>query len=587
MVRSLKAESFYSDLKAAAAAASSSPLLIFPSASDTDSLCSLKIITHILSTDSILFSVYPVASFADIAKNSLLSSHKDQNLCLLLINWGSTHDLNRILDLRPDCLTRVFVVDSHRPVHLHNLSEQNDRVVVLYTADDENQADLSYDFEISAVANCSNLESDDELEEDSSSDSESESDSDLEEDAEGRRTKRRRVSQDAESDPVRFYRRLKREYYKIGTFHGKPSGCLLFELAHSLRKSTNDLLWLACVSLTDQFVHERLTNERYQASVMELEQHINSYGNLETVSQIKLKDGTIINAPENSRIAYEDEPRLILLREWSLFDSMFYSSYIATKLRTWSDNGLKKLKLLLARMGFPLMDCQKKFLYMSKEVKTKMRDEFQRFLPEYGLTDLYYRSFMRVHGFGFKLSAADVVYGVTALLESKTGSFWGAYSALSLNNLDKLKKGMELAIEVQRAILSQGSKAITKSGFIRSGRKFRWVKLEDPVDVEKLGHPLALTKFSYFLLDALKERGAKVKPLICCCMAKEVNRVLVVGVCNKPRIGAVKGNEFGVVFKAAAQEFGAESFEELFESSCIVIDALALGSFMIRLTEML
>ncbi|KAF3327282.1 cell division control protein 45 [Carex littledalei] len=586
MVRSIKAESFYSDLRAAAAASATSPLLIFPSASDTDSLCALKIITHILSTDSILFSVYPVSSFADIAKNSLLSSSKDQTLCLLLINWGSSHDLNRILDLRPESRTRVFVIDSHRPIHLHNLSEQNDRVVVLYTADDENQADLSYDFEISVVANCSTLDSDDELEEDSSSDSESESDSDLE-DGEGRKTKRRRVSEEAESDPVRFYRRLKREYYKIGTFHGKPSGCLLFELAHSLRKSTNELLWLACVSLTDQFVHERLTNERYQASVMELEQHINSYGNLESVSQIKFKDGTIINAPENSRIAYEDEPKLMLLREWSLYDSMLNSSYIATKLRTWSDNGLKKLKLLLARMGFPLMDCQKKFLYMSKEVKTKMRDEFERFLPEYGLTDLYYRSFMRVHGFGFKLSAADVVYGVTALLESKPGNFWDAYSALSLNNLDKLKKGMKIAIEVQMAILSQGSKAITKSGFIRSGRKFRWVKLEDPVDVEKLGHPLALTKFCYFLLDALKERGAKVKPLICCCIAKEKNRVLVVGVCNKPRIGAVKGNEFGAVFKAAAQEFSAENFEELFESSCIVIDALALGSFMIRLTEML
>jgi Ribosomal proteins L26 eukaryotic, L24P archaeal len=32
----------------------------------------------------------------------------------------------------------------------------------------------------------------------------------------------------------------------------------------------------------------------FMASYMELKQHINSYGNLETVSQIKLKDGTMI-----------------------------------------------------------------------------------------------------------------------------------------------------------------------------------------------------------------------------------------------------------------------------------------------------
>ncbi|RLN34558.1 hypothetical protein C2845_PM03G10340 [Panicum miliaceum] len=153
---------------------------------------------------------------------------------------------------------------------------------------------------------------------------------------------------------------LRREYYRLGTFHGKPSGCLMYDLAHALRKNTNELLWLACVALTDQFVHDRITNERYQAAVMELEQHINGSGNLDPSgfgSVLTLKDGTKIRASKTSRIAYEDEPRLMLLREWSLFDSMLCSSYVATKLKTWSDNGLKKLKLLLARMGFPLADC--------------------------------------------------------------------------------------------------------------------------------------------------------------------------------------------------------------------------------------
>jgi cell division control protein 45 len=149
-------------------------------------------------------------------------------------------------------------------------------------------------------------------------------------------------------------------YYRLGAFHGKPSGCM-YHLAHALRRNTNELLWLACVSLTDQFVHDRITNERYQAAVMELEQHINGSGNLDPSGAglvVTLKDSTKIWAPETSRIAYEDEPRLMLLREWSLFDSMLCSSYVATRLKTWTDNGLKKLKLLLARMGFALADCQ-------------------------------------------------------------------------------------------------------------------------------------------------------------------------------------------------------------------------------------
>ncbi|XP_030933293.1 cell division control protein 45 homolog [Quercus lobata] len=592
MVREQRVDLFYSKLRESVTASSYSPLLIFPSTSDVDSLCALKIVFHVLESDSIRYACYPVSSFQEIHKYAgpnLCSS--DEPISILLINWGCHRDLRKILNLGP--VARVFVVDSHRPIHLHNLSDQNDRVVVLYTQDDEHQADLAYDFDVSALASASDLNSDDEVDELDSED-ENDSDSEEEEDGSGSR-KRRKVAGENEEDPVQLFGKLKKEYYHMGTFHGKPSGCLMYDLSHSLRKNTNELLWLACVSLTDQFVHERLTDERYQAGVMELEQHINSSGNLEAVNSVTLKDGTKIRAPNASRIAYEDEPRLMLLQEWTLFDSMLCSSYIATKLKTWSDNGMKKLKLLLARMGFALVDCQQKFQYMNLEVKRKMKDEFERFLPEYGLTDFYYRSFLRLHGYRSRVSAADVVYGVTALLESfvKTdGScaskqFGVAYDALSLGNLDKLKAGMQNAIKIQRAILRQGSTAITKTGCIRSGRKFRWLKLEDSVDTKLLGYPQALTKFCYFLMDALREKGARMKPLLCACLSQEPNKVLVVGVCGKPRLGAVQGNAFGIAFRNAAEEIGSEFFHELFDSSWIFLDAAAVNSFMVRLTEKL
>ncbi|GAB2289807.1 hypothetical protein Dimus_024110 [Dionaea muscipula] len=613
MVRELSVNSFYTKLRESSlcdpsfSSSSSSlaaplPLLIFPSTSDVDSLCALKIIFHVLESESIQYACYPVSSFTEIHK--YLEPHLgpgdscvDIPLTMLLINWGSHRDLRRVLNLGR--LTRVFVVDSHRPIHLHNLSRMNEEVVVLYTLDDERQADLSYDFDVSELANACDLDAEDDNEEvvsEAGSDSDDDEDEDEDDDGGGvGRRKRRRVGDEADNDPVELFKRLKKQYYQMGTFHGKPSGCLMYELSHSLRKNTNEQLWLACVSLTDQLVHERLTNERYQAGVMELEQHINSLGNLHAITSVTLKDGTRIRAPDSSRISYEDEPKLMLLREWNLFDSMLCSSYIATKMKTWSDNGMKKLKLLLARMGFALVDCQQKFQYMNLEVKRKMKDEFERFLPEYGLNDFYYRSFLRLHGYSSRVSAADVVYGVTALLESSVmfdGSyastqFGVAYDALSLRNLDKLRTGMQSAIKVQRAILRQGSTAITKRGSIRSGRKFRWVKLEDSVDTKLLGYPQALTKFCYFVMDALREKGAKMKPLLCACVGQDQDKVLIVGVNGKPRLGAVQGNSFGLAFKSAAEETGAEFFHELFESSWIVLDKVAVNPFMIRLSEKL
>jgi cell division control protein 45 len=610
MVREHRLDSFYTKLRQSAHSSSTtSPVLIFPSTSDVDSLCALKIIFKILQSDSIQYACYPVSSFREIHNYAKPTTSDSDPISILLINWGSQRDLRKILNLGPNAT--VFVIDSHRPIHLHNLSDQNDKVVVLFTQEDEKQADLAYDFEfpLTALANASTTIDSDSDSDESDSDSDSESDSESEhEDEDGKsrkKRKRKRNSEDGEpgegqeeeerQDPVKLYRKRKKEYYRLGTFHGKPSGFLMYELAHFLRKNTDELLWLACVALTDQFVHERLSDERYSDGVMELEQYINSSGNLDAVNSVTLKDGTKIRAPNSSRIAYEDEPKLMLLQEWNLFDSMLCSSYIATKLKTWSDNGMKKLKLLLARMGFALSDCQQKFQYMNVEVKRKMKREFEKFLPEYGLTDFYYRGFLRIHGYSSKVSAADVVYGVTALLESFVNSdgscasmqFNVAFDALSLNNVDKLKAGMQQAIKVQRAILRQGSVAITKNGYIRSGRKFRWVKLEDSAESRLLGYPQALTKFCYFLMDALREKGARMKPLICACMSQEPNKVLVVGVCGRPRLAAAQGNAFGVAFRSAAEDVDSEFFHELFESSWIVLESKSVNSFMVKLTEKL
>ncbi|GKA80681.1 cell division control protein 45 [Tanacetum coccineum] len=594
MVREKSIESFYSKLRESAIrSAGNTPLLIFPSTSDVDSLCALKIIGHVLESDSVRYACYPVSSFKEIHKyaGGGLSGGlgEDEAVTILLINWGCHRDLRKVLEIGQ--FARVFVVDSHRPIHLRNLSEMNERVVVLYTEDDEVQGDLRYGCDVKVLVDACDVDGVYEVEEEEDSDDDSDSD---DEDGIGSR-KRKRDSED-EDDPVKIFRKFKKEYYHMGTFHGKSSGCLMYKLSDLMRKSTNDLLWLACVALTDQFVHERLPNERYQEGVMELEEFILRLENLrEVTTSVTLKDGTIICAPEASRIAHEDEPRLMLLQEWNLFDSMLCSSYMATKLKTWSDNGTKKLMLLLAQMGFALEECKQKFRYMSVEIKKKMKEEFDHYLPDYGLNDFYYRGFLLLHGYSSKISAADVVYGVTALLESSIDSndscapkqFGEAYDALSLRKLDKLELGMRHAIKIQRAILRQGSSAITRKGSIRSGSKFRWVKLEDSADAKLLGYPQALTKFGYFLMDALREKGAKMKPLICVCYTEGREKVLIVAVCGKPRLGAVQGNAFGIAFRTAAEETGAEFFHELFESSWIILEAVAVNSFMIRLTEKL
>jgi cell division control protein 45 len=51
-------------------------------------------------------------------------------------------------------------------------------------------------------------------------------------------------------------------------------------------------------------------------------------------------------------IQCEDEYRFMLFRHWSLYDSMFHSGYVASKLGVWREYGQKRLNNMFAKMGY-------------------------------------------------------------------------------------------------------------------------------------------------------------------------------------------------------------------------------------------
>lgn len=55
--------------------------------------------------------------------------------------------------------------------------------------------------------------------------------------------------------------------------------------------------------------------------------------------------------PGDSRIQTEDEYRFMLFRHWSLYDSMYHSGYVASKLSVWRDYGRRRLNNMFAKMG--------------------------------------------------------------------------------------------------------------------------------------------------------------------------------------------------------------------------------------------
>lgn len=102
------------------AASSSAVTVLIIVAADPDALCACKILTNLLSVDTIGYRTVPVSGWKDLA-----AIHRDQVAAnedlrsIIYLNLGSLLDLVEDIELPPRVM--LHVLDSHRPYNLGNL----------------------------------------------------------------------------------------------------------------------------------------------------------------------------------------------------------------------------------------------------------------------------------------------------------------------------------------------------------------------------------------------------------------------------------------------------------------------------------
>jgi cell division control protein 45 len=115
----------------------------------------------------------------------------------------------------------------------------------------------------------------------------------------------------------------------------------MFHLAWKLNKDDKDLLWLAIVAITEQYILGKIENTQYVLATGELQAHSNRLKNRSNDADVST----------SFKITYEKDLKLILYRHWSVESSLKYSMFTACKMKLWSHRGGKKLHELLADMG--------------------------------------------------------------------------------------------------------------------------------------------------------------------------------------------------------------------------------------------
>jgi hypothetical protein len=88
---------------------------------------------------------------------------------------------------------------------------------------------------------------------------------------------------------------------------------------------------------------------------------------------------------------------------------------------------------------------------------------------------------------------AEKEYNLEAAQECKYANFWVAYDALDKNNKNLIEMGIEMAKELQKALVQIGTSIIDKKE-VKAGEGFRYVFLENDYlkDVQLFQYPLAL-----------------------------------------------------------------------------------------------
>jgi len=624
------------------------PVQIFASLK-VDSVCAVRILQQLLHVDQVTYELHPVQGYEDIQRinQTQIIPRIDEVHSIVLINCGGNYDMHELLfgktmeedgnDIDHVC---VYIIDSQRPFALENVYNQNN----IFLLDDEKDKGLE---------NYPPLV--DESDDDESEAEDSEYIDSEEDEFEGenpRPSKRRRLGDvELRAKAERRKGRLRiQEYYKYTRWAKSPASAILYQMAAAVNKSDNALLWLSILGLTDMFVNSRMERDTYDGNLLymktlvttfnefikptksaswQMDQELNSTASsrrllelngasaadstilgassimddgTEAGSQVGYDDDTLVKLRPTSHIQESKEFQFHLMRQWNLFDSMYHSRYVATKLNVWTNNGRERLKNMLAKMAVKLEEARQPWVNMSVELRRTLAERVEQHAEDYQLGEkVCYSSFTRQHGLLEEISASDMVHGLDGLLEDDRlmpemakdrnsleqaltkrwdDNFARTIQALSVDHCDLLEQGIKYACKRQSDIVAMGTRLIEKR-MVKGTGVIRHATIQQK---NNFTNPVTLARLGLFVVEAYREhqkslnssnkKNKKYKdlPFVLASLCDVRNSYMVVGIPEGTSMRmSTRGNLFGTAFQTAREKVNARARHSGFETAVIEI----------------
>jgi len=460
-------------------------------AADHDGVCSALVLARVLREARVKFCIDPVSGNDAILEHFHGLEANPEVRSIVLLNCGGSLDLQRELELcKAPAGVKCFVIDSHRPLLLPNLSQRHDRVIV-----------LDHDAEEMAVSRPPRPDPDADLGEESGSEGdragdeeEWDPDSELLNPAERAARRAERTLQQHERRRRRAERRQAREaerqqqlndYYKE-TYYAMPAAISLCRMAAQQSAGTSqDLLWLGSVSvaayhdlgLISDIEYDMIARD-YLKEAYDLADGASAAASQSSSQQLGSQGGASQDAamgsdgeeltPEKPRmptarangrrrsLRFESDLRLTLYKHWTLEESVMHSPHFHRAFKLHQDKGVRMLKCFFAKAGIDPVQYKQFYGAMKIPIRKSIQKKFRQHGKEVGLSEsaMFLDQFVRNHGvleeenktlFMNELSCLDAVHVVLAHLSAVPAALSGA----SLEKLPTTADGHRDLKEIQ------------------------------------------------------------------------------------------------------------------------------------------
>ena len=112
----------------------------------------------------------------------------------------------------------------------------------------------------------------------------------------------------------------------------------------------------------------------------------------------------------------------MLLRHWTLYDSIQNSPYMVAKLKLATEPGQTDFQRFLTSTAVPLEEAKQQFCFMNPNIKRRFKEKIIEVASEFNLNDISMISYSRQFDARTQLSATDMAYAISALLETPMGN---------------------------------------------------------------------------------------------------------------------------------------------------------------------